>query len=363
MATIGTLEARKSVIDRIRGKSYQIKANSLRRARSLLPYPRLWARLAGARIPTSYITGEETKLKRPEGFAFSPSGDLMVVSNSHAHSVIIYAKENSSEKDFGIRPSRTISDYDYLNFVHDVVFSPCGKYVAAVGREAHSLSIFAIRDQNLKDIEAKLIWSAHGKEYELSFPAGVAIHPSGKWLAVANRKRTGITLYRNSGLDGQFDSIPFQIITDEDLSIHDLAAPHGLDFSPDGKSLIVAHGRFFKTKDPKGESGLAIFKCRNDPNLGLDPHPKFIFPYGQSPLHSVAFHPSGGLVAVTNSEAEVDVFDWLPEHKTMKKRDSISFFRIGQGPKGVAFTRDGDQIAVTTVLNEVLFFDVVARRG
>jgi len=357
----------------------RILKRSVRRARRLLPYPRLWAIFAGARIPTSYVTGKRTGLFEPEAVAFTPSGDLMAISNSRRHSVSLYTRGDASGRNYERRPCCTISDPNCWRVVHDTAFSPCGRYPVAAARETHALSMFVLLDGNSNEIEAKPLWSVRGEDCGLSFPAGVAIHPSGKWLAVANRARNGITLYRNSGSSGQFDSTPFQIITVEDLSIHGLAAPHGLDFSPDGKSLIVTHKRFFKTEHPKGDSGLSIFKWRTEPNFGLDPHPSFIFPYGLSSLHHVAFHPSGNIVAVSISRAGVDVFDWLPEQEAMSKRDAISFFRIGEGPegrvgegpkgrvgegpKGVAFTREGEQIAVTTNLNEVLFFDLVAGSG
>jgi len=216
---------------------------------------------------------------------------------------------------------------------------------------------------NSNGIEAKLLWSVHGEECGLSFPAGVAIHPSGKWLAVANRMHNGITLYRTSDSGDQFDATPFQSITDEDLSTHGLAAPHGLDFSPDGKFLIVANKRFYETEHPKGHSALSMFNWRTEPDSGLDLHPSFIVPYGRAQLHLVAFHPSGEMLAVANQRAGVDVFKWLPEQEMMDKQDTISLLQIGDGAKGVAFTREGDQIAVTTGLNEVLFFDLVSGIG
>jgi len=275
----------------------------------------------------------------------------------------MYTKVDASGRNYEARPCCTISDRNYLNFVHDTAFSPCGRYLVAVAREAHSLSMFVLHDRNSNGIEAKRLWSVCGEECGLNFPVAVAIHPSGKWLAVANRVRKGITLYRNSGSSGQFDSTPFQIITEEDLSNHGLAAPQGLDFSPNGKSLIVVHKRFFKTMHPKGESGLSIFKWRTETDFGLDPHPSFILPYGSSLLHQVAFHPSDDIVAVSIEKAGVDVFNWLPEQETMSKLDTLSIFKIGKGAKGLAFTREGEQLVITTELNEVLFFDLVAGNG
>jgi len=332
---------------------------SVLRVRRRLPYPKLWAKLAGARIPDSYVTGKITKLNRPEGLAISrSSGEMMAISNSGNHSITLYARDGASHKNYDMRPRRTISERDCLKFVHDVVFTPCGKYYIAVGRDSYSLSAFEIVHGKSDAVDSKPLYSVTGEKHGLCYPAGVAIHPCGEWLAVANRLRVGISLYRISGINGQFESSPFQFITEEELSIHELAAPHGLDFSPDGKSLIVVHNRFAMNKNSKGESGIAVFQCRNNTNSGLNPNPSFIYPYGCTRLHSVAVHPSGCIVAVSNSLAGVDLFDWLPEQSIMSKRDTFSFFRHEEGPKGVAFTSDGKQLAVTTALDEVLFFDL-----
>ena len=47
----------------------------------------------------------------------------------------------------------------------------------------------------------------------------------------------------------------------------------------------------------------------------------------------------------------------------MNKLDTLSIFKIGKGAKGIAFTKEGGQLAVTTELNEVLFFDLVTGNG
>jgi len=335
----------------------QTLPRSIRRARRRFSYPKLWAAFGGVRIPKTCISGKRTGLSRPEAVAFTPSGDLMAISNTGRHSVSLYTRGAASRKSYATRPCFTISDPESLNYVHDVAFSPCGNKLAIVAREDHSLSIFMMLDKNSSAIEGSLLWYIRGQECGLSFPAGVAIHPSGDYLAVANRMYTGITLYGTS--NGQFDSTPIQTITEEALSIYGLASPHGLDFSPDGTSLIVTHKRFYKAEHPKGDSGLSIFKWRTSSEPGINTKPTFIFPYGRSPLHLVAFHPSGKIVAVSNETEGVDVLNWQAAQGQMTKLDTISLFRVGTGAKGVAFTRDGKQIAVTTDLNEVLFFDVV----
>jgi len=285
----------------------------------------------------------------------------MAVCNSESDSLTMYKRKNTAEAIYDRKPCCMITDADCLEYVHDVAFSPCGKMLAAAAREGQSVSIFVRSEDRPDAFEAKPSWIMRGEESGLGFPAGIAFHPTGEWLAVANRKNgSGITLYRRHSSSGgrNFDSTPFQSITEEELLKHGLAAPHGLDFSPDGKSLIVTHKQFFKTERPQGESGVSIFQWKAKPDVGLDSTPTYTLPYGGSCAHSVAFHPSGEIFAITSEFSGVEVYQWRPTTKFISQIDTISIFRGRQSEssKGVAFTSDGEQLAVTTMLDEVLFF-------
>ena len=339
----------------------QFLNKSVRKARQLFPYPRIWAAIRGRRIPRKSITGSRAGLIRPEAIAFTPSGDLMAVANFGGDSLNIHRRINGAKPIYQSKPSCVITDSDCLKYVHDVAFSPCGKMLVAAARQDQSISVF-VRSEDRPDVfELKPSWVIRGEESGLGFPAGVAFHPTGKFLAVANRQSgSSIALYRRHGLSGdrEFDSTPFQSITEQELLKHGLAAPHGLDFSPDGKSLIVTHKRFLKTERPEGESGVSIFPCKAKPDIGLDSAPSCTMRIGGSCVHSVAFHPSGEFFAITKERLGVEVFKWRPTTKSISQIESIRIFRAGhgQGAKGLAFTSDGAQLAVTTTLDEVLFF-------
>ena len=79
---------------------------------------------------------------------------------------------------------------------------------------------------------------------------------------------------------------------------------------------------------------------------------------GGSCVHSVAFHPSGEFFAITKERLGVEVFKWRPTTKSISQIESIRIFLggHGKGAKGLVFTSDGAQLAVTTTLGEVLFF-------
>ncbi len=67
---------------------------------------------------------------------------------------------------------------------------------------------------------------------ELSVPDGVAHSPSGRWIAVSNHKTRSVFAYRNDGSLGPSSS--------PDGILAGAGYPHGLQFSPDEKSLLVA---------------------------------------------------------------------------------------------------------------------------
>ena len=63
-----------------RGYEKLISPRSKRKLRQLLPYPGLWAKIGSSRIPISCVTGEKSRLHRPESVECSHSGDWMAIS-------------------------------------------------------------------------------------------------------------------------------------------------------------------------------------------------------------------------------------------------------------------------------------------
>lgn len=332
-----------------------------RRAQGYFPYPRIWAAIAGVPVPTKSMGGTKSDLFRPEGVAFTQTGNLMAICNSEGNSVTVYKKREGTRAVYYNQPCCKIMDPVDLNYVHDVAFSPCGTLLAAAAREGQSVAIFEQCKGQIGTFETKALLTMKGPECQLGFPSGIAFHPSGDWFAVVNRGGgSGITLYPNHKGPSRksFESVPFQSITETDLLAHNLAAPHGLAFSQDGTWLIVTHKQFFKTDHPEGNSAISIFRCRTQSDIGLDPEPCGIFSYEQACVHSVAFHPDGEIVAVTNEAADIDILRWEEKKNSFQKIRVIPILRgmMEEGPKGISFTSDGQQLAVTTVLNQVLFY-------
>ena len=329
--------------------------------RRYLPSPRLWATLIGVRVPSRSIAGRTTALARPEGVAFTRAGDLMAVSNSGSNSITIYTTKNGAGHSFSDLPTCTIKNSTYLNYVHGVAFSPCGNILAAAARESHSVALFFRADRRSAVFEQEPRCVLSGDGAGINNPAGVSFHPSGEFIAVANRKGDRcITLHRCEQTQDDFrlESTPFQCVSEDDFLKHGLAAPHDVDFSGDGAYMVVCHTRFFKNEYPQGESGLSILVCGDTSPISLDRAPKFTELTGRAPLHSVACNPASPFFAVSNERHSIEVYQWRSEESSVSRIGTISIDRAGdrENPKGVAFTSDGDELIVTTTLNQVLFF-------
>ena len=95
--------------------------------------------------PITVIEGPQALLQRPEGLAFSPTGDYLAVSNSEGSSVTLYARKGAAGAKYDRAPEQTVHDPRLLNYVHDVQFSPCGTFLSVVSRNYHSLVFYKRR--------------------------------------------------------------------------------------------------------------------------------------------------------------------------------------------------------------------------
>ena len=233
--------------------------------------------------------------------------------------------------------------------------------LAAAARDCHSVALFFRTDAHSATFEQEPRCVLDGEGSGLDHPAAVRFHPSGEFLAVVNRQGGGgVSLYRCEQIDGDFrvESTPSQGIWEDDFLKCGLAAPHDVDFSGDGACMVVNHKRFFMNERAQGESDLSIFACGDSTPISLEQAPQFVELAGNTCLHSVACNPVGPFFAVSNERDAVEIYQWRSEESSVSRIGAISIDRAGglEGPKGVAFTSDGDTLVVTTVLNQVLFF-------
>ncbi|NGX39441.1 MAG: hypothetical protein KR126chlam1_00770 [Chlamydiae bacterium] len=326
-----------------------------------LGIPHLHSDLFVNETPVTIIQGPQSSLNRPEGASFSPSGNCLVIANSSGCSLTFYKRIGDSGGKYEIAPSFVIKDSKLLNYAHDVAFSPCGQYVVAACRESNTLACYKRKKGSEIAFIRRPHWLIEGfHKAKLHKPTSIAFSPCGQIIAVANRMGNYSTNFyaQIPGGDFQFDPVPFQTITAEELAKHNVSASHGLAFTPDGNHLATMHKSWWQT--PSGESAFTFADKESLGDMTCHFSLSNVELYGCTCLHSIAFHPSGKYLAATHESGDVIIFEKVAASNEYVSMTSISIDKRGkhEGPKGIAFSPCGRYLAVTTVANFVLIYEV-----
>jgi len=281
----------------------------------------------------------------------------MAVANSDENSVALYSAAKSGGRGYSRKRVGKYKNRAKLNYAHAVAFLGGEQRMAVLGEYSDALCIIEFDNTDAGRYRGRLVQFISGADSGLCQPSDVAVHPTGQWLAVANRVAAGISCYARDGADGRLTARPVQVLSGDDLEALGLAAPHGLDFSADGRYLFTVHKKY-AGGDGGGQSALCVFACLAEPRAGFCEAPALIHWSGEAALHCVACHPEHDILGVTNSLGDVDFFRWGRASVALEKFHSIRVFRVGEGVKGIAFTPDGRSVALTSELDEVLIFDL-----
>ena len=328
----------------------------LRLLRRALPFPGGWARAFGKAVPAGCYTSARY-LRRPESLCFSGDGELLAVSNSAGASVGVFGVEIPVGGLPAITLREIVCDGSVLEYAHGATFVQGDGFLLCVGEHSQALSTIRLSRQTEAGPGPRVLWSQCGCDNGLDNPADIAMHPSGDWCVVANRKFTGLSFF--SLPESLEDKAP-AFRTNVDVGVlnqRGIAAPHGVGFSATGERMFVTHKRFtgWGYRGGAGRSGVSVWNVAQ----GYPSAPEDLLAfedYEDAHLHHVACHPRLPYVAVSNSRGNAEVLYWDESRRKLYRVDSIDVFRIGEGAKGVAFTPDGHFIALSTELAEVLFF-------
>jgi DNA-binding beta-propeller fold protein YncE len=312
--------------------------------------------------PSTIISGEGTQLERPEGISFSPSGDCLAVANSSGDSVTIYSRIGNEGIEYDPIAACVIHNSKVLEYPHDVDFSPCGQYLVVANRNKHCISFFRRSSINSCQFESSPYFNLRGKRTKLQLPAGVAYSPVGNFLVVANRQGNGkITFYSpnmKKGKSNSFKKTPFYETTARDMQSLNIGASHDVAISSDGNTVAVVHKKY--VGEYSRNSALVIYE--NQAEFSKLPHfvPTYVKNFGVSCLHSISFHPSGKYLAVSDEREDVMIFQRVEKTNAFELITSIPIDKQGnvEGAKGVAFSPQGDCIAISTMIPEILIYDI-----
>jgi DNA-binding beta-propeller fold protein YncE len=306
-------------------------------------------------VPKTVMKDSFSELSRPEGIAFTPSGDYIAIANSFGNAITFYKRVGDRGSAYETSPAFSIKgEKSKLDFPHDLTFSPDGNHLAVANRHGNAITVYA-KDSLTSMYNAKPIVVISGKASKIVAPSSVRYSPVNHLLAVANTEGHTITLYRYYG--DVYSQKPYQTIRD---TSNVLSKINSLDFSKDGKLLAAAI---------IDNDSLLIYQRVEGSRTLYTPKPTQII-HGQDTNlccpHSVSFHPSMEYLAVSNAQGRKNInifqvesegykcYGPLPastlEVTEMYDESTIHLvdkLRHKGGCKGVSFSPDGASLAVT----------------
>jgi DNA-binding beta-propeller fold protein YncE len=301
--------------------------------------------------PTTLIRAENASgLDRPEGVAFTPSGDYVVVTNSLADSITFYKRLDEKSPVYETTPSFSIQGpQSQLNYPHDLSFSPDGMYLAVANRHSNAITIYK---KNLpQNCYASIpIATIGGVFSQIGTPDAVRYSPIENIIVVANMASNSLTFYYYRG--DQYDQQPYQVIRNSNLII-----PDGLDFSRRGELLAVtSHDTHSVLLFQRKNSSQGLY-TENPIQILQGEETHFCYP------HSLTFHPLKNYLAVSSSQGRKNVnifsngsettYSNTPELslEIIEMYDESTIALLDQlmqegGVKGIAFSPDGKSLAI-----------------
>lgn len=319
--------------------------------------------------PKHVIEADGVHLARPEGVVFSRSAELKAIANSKSNSITVYARTGRTGSGQEYEPSCVLQDTQHLQFAHGVDFSHDEKYLVTVARESHSALIYR-RKENNTEFHQEPIWFRQGPGNGLSHPSDVAFHPSGRNMVVCNRSGDVCVSFfsRVPGAEGHYKFDPTRSIHRDTLVRYGLALAHGAIYTPDGERLLLCHAHSPKSNDKRGKPSLSAFDWDGKLNRIKQDKPAttYLLDRKEKRCHSMAIHPNGGLVALTDPRFGTSLFRYSRDPCQLELLERLDhewipadrFHVEGQGPKGVAFSPDGLQLEITVADHQLYIYEM-----
>jgi 6-phosphogluconolactonase (cycloisomerase 2 family) len=284
----------------------------------------------------------------PVSVAFSPGGGLLATSNVQDSSVSTFSVNDATG---ALTPlGQTVSGGAYA---YGVAFSPDGRLLAT----ANSTYGCAPTCNN-GSVSTFQVGATGGLTLASTVDAGmqpqsVTFTPNGRFLATANVYSNSVSVFGVDDTTGALTPVTQSPATNANTGTY----PYSAAFSPSGGLLAV----------PNDGAGTVSMFLVNDMTGALTPvaqSPASNADAGTAPV-AVAFSPSGGLLAVANSESSaLSIFqvNQATGVLTPVTQTPASNADTG-GSTGVAFNAGGALLAVSNASGSVSLFQVDATTG
>lgn len=182
---------------------------------------------------TDFVEITSPELNQPHGLFFN-SNEILVVANRGGNVLLFeLPSRETSANEIELRPLVTIGSHP----VHHI-FSPGSVSVSQLGSDLHEVLIcnnfahYVTRHILDGRNQFRVISSAILIKKGMKIPDGIAMNKTNDWIAISNHSRKSIFLFENtSKLNSQ---------SDPDGILGNIAYPHGLRFTSDGKFILVA---------------------------------------------------------------------------------------------------------------------------
>ncbi len=288
----------------------------------------------------------DTRIRRPEGAALSPHGNVLAVGSALDNCIHLYVINATLSP---VPVFSTCYRRDKLIFFHDLSFSSDDRYLAAACRDGAVVVIYKRRETT--QLVPEPVAVLHGQP-GLRQPSAVQFFPRDALLAVAFGPSHKVALYRYAPHGDAFEERPYQVIYNgEDV----VSVPDGLAVSPDGQRLAMTS---------HGTHSVVVYTRLPNTDGYFDEKPACVIhdPAHMRYPHSLAFHPLTGDLWVSNAEyahgksiavyennhaKRIYHFDRNGRAREAPDPSDRRLFAHGEGGvKCVAMASDGTRVAV-----------------
>ncbi|RKX76292.1 MAG: hypothetical protein DRP87_12315 [Spirochaetes bacterium] len=170
--------------------------------------------------------------------AASPVGSLLVTASYKDNALNFFRKNDEEGKLDWIRAiGHTDENFEGLEGVYDVAFSPEGAHLYAVGAKANSILIISLDGETGIPVDVKTIFAEGDLSSLLLEPVRVHLSPDGEHVYVACRESDTLIVFSRNLDTGELEfSYSF---TDGVGGVDGLNAPSGIALSSGGEHLYI----------------------------------------------------------------------------------------------------------------------------